>query len=108
MEPAAATTRRPIQIVLLALISAAIVVLSHLPLLRLPYYWDEAGQFVPAALDILQGGHWIPQSVAPNVHPPAVMAYLAAIWRLAGFTPFVTRFAMLLLASLGLPLTFLL
>ncbi len=32
---------------------ALIVFLSHAPLLRLPYYWDELGQFVPAALDHL-------------------------------------------------------
>ena len=86
----------------------AFLLFSHLPLISLPYYWDEAGQFVPAALDILRGGHWIPQSVEPNVHPPAVMAYLAAVWRLAGFHPAITRLAMLWLASFGVFATVLL
>ena len=25
--------------------------MSHFPLLRLPYYWDEAGYYIPAAWD---------------------------------------------------------
>lgn len=80
--------------------------LSHLPFLRLPYYWDEAGQFVPAARDILTFGDWVPVSTVPNIHPPAVMAYLALVWRIAGYTPAATRTAMLLLAALGLLATF--
>jgi Dolichyl-phosphate-mannose-protein mannosyltransferase len=75
--------------------------LLHLPFLSLPYFWDEAAQFVPAARDILYGGTWIPTSTTPNIHPPAVMAYLALIWRLAGQNPLTTRSAMLLLAVLG-------
>jgi 4-amino-4-deoxy-L-arabinose transferase-like glycosyltransferase len=90
------------------LLFALILFLSHIPLLSLPYFWDEAGQFVPAGLDILHGGHWIPQSVKPNIHPPAVMAYLAAAWKLAGFTPVTTRCAMLLVAAFGVLAAFLL
>jgi 4-amino-4-deoxy-L-arabinose transferase-like glycosyltransferase len=86
----------------------AIVYISHLPFLHLPYFWDEAGQFVPAALDIRYDGRWIPQSTVPNTHPPAVMAYLAAAWWLAGYTPVTTRSAMLLLAALALFCAFLL
>jgi 4-amino-4-deoxy-L-arabinose transferase-like glycosyltransferase len=111
MEPAAGKTRRPIRpgaYVVFFLFFAAIVFLSHLPLVSLPYFWDEAGQFIPAARDILAGGHWIPQSVAPNIHPPAVMGYLAGVWRLAGYRPVSTRFAMLLLASFAVLAAFLL
>ncbi|MHB8736043.1 MAG: hypothetical protein ACYC6M_12155, partial [Terriglobales bacterium] len=61
----------PIYLTLLAL---------HAPLLRLPYYWDEAGYFVPAALDILRHGWWVPHSTLPNGHPPLVMAFLALVW----------------------------
>jgi hypothetical protein len=80
------------------LVFAAVIVPSHLWLVRLPYYWDEAGQFIPAALDLLHDGAWVPHSTAPNIHPPALSAYLATIWRAAGFTPVATRLAMLFLA----------
>jgi hypothetical protein len=83
------------------LLLGLVLFLIHLPFLRLPYFWDEAGQFVPAALDLLRFGAWIPHSAAPNIHPPALMAYLAAVWRLAGATPLTTRTAMLLLAFGG-------
>ncbi len=76
--------------------------------MRLPYFWDEAAQFVPAARDILRGAGWIPSSAAPNIHPPGVVAYLALSWRLAGESPFVTRSAMLLLAAFGILSAFLL
>src|SRR3979409_1094067 len=101
MRPAARETRRSIRpgvYVVFFLFFATIVFLSHLPLASLPYFWDEAGQFIPAALDIFHHGLWIPHSTVPNVHPPAVMGYLAAAWRVAGFHPATTRFAMLLLA----------
>jgi len=87
---------------------AALVFLSHLPFLSLPYYWDEAGQFVPAALDILRSGSWIPHSVVPNIHPPLVMGYLAAVWKVGGFHPEMTRAAMLVVASFALLAAFLL
>lgn len=111
MEPVAGNSRRPIRPGVYAvffLFFAAIVFLSHLPLVSLPYFWDEAGQFIPAALDILHGGLWIPHSAEPNIHPPAVMGYLAAVWRLAGYHPVSTRFAMLLLASFAVLAAFLL
>ena len=78
---------------------ALIVFLAHLPYLGLPYFWDELGQFVPAALDILRDGAWIPHSTVPNAHPPGVMAYLALIWRIAGYSIAATRTAMLALAA---------
>jgi 4-amino-4-deoxy-L-arabinose transferase-like glycosyltransferase len=87
---------------------AIVLFLSHAPWLRLPYYWDELGQFVPAALDIFHDGAWIPHSTVPNVHPPAVMAYLAAFWTVAGCSPLSTRVAMLLVASIAVLVAFLL
>jgi 4-amino-4-deoxy-L-arabinose transferase-like glycosyltransferase len=80
----------------------------HLPYLRLPFHWDEVGQFVPAALDILRGGHWVPQRTLPNVHPPGVMAILALVWRIFGFSILSSRLTMLALAALGVALCFLL
>ncbi len=75
--------------------------LLHLPLLRLPYFWDEAGYFVPAARDLLLTGDLIPRTTLSNAHPPLVMLWLALVWKLAGYSPLVTRTAMLLVAASG-------
>jgi Dolichyl-phosphate-mannose-protein mannosyltransferase len=80
----------------------AAVFLLHLPLLRLPYFWDEAGYYIPAARDLLHTGSIVPQSTPSSGHPPLVMAYLAAWWKLIGFTPLVTRSAMVLLSAFAL------
>jgi predicted membrane-bound dolichyl-phosphate-mannose-protein mannosyltransferase len=74
----------------------------HAPLLRLPYFWDEAGYYVPAARDLLLTGSLIPHSTATNAHPPLVLVWLAIWWKLSGYTPAVTRTAMLLVAALAL------
>ena len=81
--------------------------LAHLPWLRLPFFWDEAGYFIPAARDILLTGDPIPTTTLSNAHPPLVMFYLAAVWRLTGtapnaLNPMLTRSAMLVVAALGL------
>src|SRR5437868_8295131 len=78
------------------------VFISHVWLLQLPYFWDEAGYYIPAARDLLITGSLIPHSTVSNAHPPLVMAYLALWWKIAGYTPAVTRSAMLLLASFSL------
>jgi hypothetical protein len=80
----------------------ALLLLTHYPLLRLPFYWDELGQFVPAALDIYHRLAWVPYTTVPNVHPPGVMAYLAAVWRLVGYSVIGTRVAMLCFGAAGL------
>ena len=87
---------------------AVFLILAHGPLLRLPFYWDEVGQFVPASLDLFQRGAWIPVSTVPNVHPPGVMAWLAAFWSVFGYSILGTRVAMLLLATFAALFTFLL
>ena len=76
--------------------------LLHAPLLRLPYFWDEAGYYVPAARDLYLTGTLIPQSTPSNAHPPLVMAWLALAWRVAGYSTLVTRTAMLALAAFSL------
>ncbi len=80
----------------------------HLPLLNLPFFWDEHGQFIPTALDLLRSGAWIAHSTTPNVHPPGVEAYLVLWFKLFGFSIPLTRAAMLVVASFGLLFTFLL
>lgn len=78
------------------------LVALHAPLLRLPYFWDEAGYYVPAARDLLLTGSPIPHSTVSNAHPPLLLAYLALWWKLVGFAPIVTRTAMLLASSFAL------
>jgi 4-amino-4-deoxy-L-arabinose transferase-like glycosyltransferase len=85
---------------ILAVIGAfAIVFVLHYPLLRLPYFWDEAGYYIPAALDFHRSWLLIPQSTLPTGHTPLVMVYLALAWRVFGFSPVVTRAGMILVAA---------
>lgn len=80
----------------------AAVWFAHWPLLRLPYYWDEAGYYIPAAFDFFRRGALIPYSTLSNAHPPLPSICLAAFWKAFGFRPFVTRSAMCLFAALAL------
>ena len=75
---------------------------SHFSLLRLPYYWDEAGYYIPAAWDFYRTGSLIPTSTLTNAHPPLPSIYLALWWKASGFYPEVTREAVLIVAALGL------
>jgi len=79
-----------------------IVFLLHAPLLQLPYFWDEAGYYVPAARDLLLSGSLIPHTTVSNAHPPLVLAWIALWWKLIGFAPVVARSAMLVLAAFSL------
>src|SRR5260221_10827126 len=82
------------QFLLFALFFAGLMLL-HAPLLRLPYFWDEAGYYVPAARDLYLTGTLIPHSTPSNAHPPLVMAWLALAWHVFGYSTLVTRTAML-------------
>ena len=78
------------------------LLLLHVSLLRLPYFWDEAGYYIPAARDLLLTGSLIPHSTPSNAHPPLVMAYLALCWKVAGFSLMATRVSMLAVAAFSL------
>lgn len=80
----------------------AALLLSHFSLLKLPYYWDEAGYFIPAARDIYADASFVPHSTLSNAHPPLVMAYVALAWKLFGFRIEVARVAMLLVSTFAL------
>jgi 4-amino-4-deoxy-L-arabinose transferase-like glycosyltransferase len=69
----------------------AAVYLSHLTLLRLPYFWDEGGYYIPAAWDFFRTGSLIPQTTITNAHPPLPSILLAAWWHLSGFVVSGTR-----------------
>ncbi|MGB9103959.1 MAG: glycosyltransferase family 39 protein, partial [Terriglobales bacterium] len=90
------------QSAILLLLLFAGLILTHFPLLGLPYFWDEAGYYIPAARDLLLSGTLIPTSTMSNAHPPLLMAYLAAAWKMIGYSPLVTRCAILLVAAFTL------
>ena len=75
---------------------------AHASLLRLPYFWDEAGYYIPAARDLLLTGSLIPHSTISNAHPPLVLAYLALAWKIFGYSTLVTRITMLSVAAFSL------
>lgn len=78
------------------------LLLLHSTVLRLPYFWDEAGYYIPATRDLFQTGSLIPHSTPSNAHPPLVMAYLALCWKATTYSPLVTRTAMLGFAAFSL------
>ncbi len=78
------------------------VYVSHFNLLSLPYYWDEAGYYIPAAWDFFRTGSLIPTTTLSNAHPPLPSIYLALWWEASGYLPEVTREAVAIVASLGL------
>ncbi len=100
---AAGIVRAPVlRFTALLLLLFALEVAAHGPLLRLPYYWDEAGYYIPAAFDFFRTGTVIPFSTLTNAHPPGLSLYLAGAWKLFGFAPVTTRVSMCFAAALGL------
>ncbi len=90
------------QHVLLFALFFTLLMLLHAPLLRLPYFWDEAGYYVPAARDLYLTGSLIPHTTISNAHPPLVMSWLALVWRIVGYSTLATRTAMLAAAAFSL------
>jgi hypothetical protein len=84
----------------LFLLFFAAVALSHLTLLRLPYYWDEGGYYIPAALDFFHSGTLIPQFT--NAHPPLPNVILGLLWHVAGYHILATRLLVCAFAAAGL------
>jgi hypothetical protein len=81
----------------------------HAPYWKLPYFWDELGQFVPQTLDLYNEGRFIPVHTMPNVHPPALEALLAIEWTLLrGPSIPASRLLMLAIAAFGVVGSFLL
>ncbi len=100
--------RRTLSHLILFAAFAVFLVTIHLPLLGLPYHWDELGQFVPAARDLYQDGAWVTHSALPNIHPPGVMAAVALGWKALGYSIRSARITMLLIAAAGALFSFLL
>jgi hypothetical protein len=93
---------RPLPIWMIFPVIFMVLYSSHFALLRLPYYWDEAGYYIPAAWDFFRTGSLIPTSTLTNAHPPLPAVYLALWWKCCGYFPEVTREAVLIVASLAL------
>jgi 4-amino-4-deoxy-L-arabinose transferase-like glycosyltransferase len=89
---------------LLWLLLFAAVAVSHLTLLRLPYYWDEGGYYIPAALDFYHHGWLIPQFT--NAHPPLPNILLGTLWHLVGYHILATRLFICAIAAAGLTAIF--
>jgi len=81
-----------------------VVALSHLTLLRLPYYWDEGGYYIPAALDFYHHGWLIPQFT--NAHPPLPNILLGTLWHIVGFHILATRLCVCAIAAAALTAVF--
>jgi hypothetical protein len=60
---------RPL-VLLVFLATFAALLFLHGSLLRLPYFWDEVGYYIPAALDFYRSGLLIPKSTLPTGHTP--------------------------------------
>jgi hypothetical protein len=80
----------------------------HAPLLRLPFFWDEVGLYVPSAYDLVHFHSLVPVTTMDSGHPPLSAAYLALWFAVSGWKPAVARIAMLLLAAFALTNVFLL
>ena len=101
-RPRPAQRRAPLSLPLLfAPVFIAIVAL-HATLLRLPYFWDEGGYYIPAAWDFFRLGTLIPETTMRNAHPPLPSVLLAAWWKIAGFHIPSTRLFICLVTTLAL------
>ncbi len=93
------STRRAYSILLLYALFAAFLFATHFRVLDLPFFWDEAGQFVPQAWDLYTRGLILPESALPNSHPPGLPVLLAATWKVFGYSIPITRGLMLLIGA---------
>ncbi len=93
---------RPVSLWALYPLFFVAVYVAHYSLLRLPYFWDEGGYYIPAALDFFHTGTLIPQSTTTNAHPPVPSILLAAAWHVTGFVISGTRTFMGMVAAAAL------
>jgi 4-amino-4-deoxy-L-arabinose transferase-like glycosyltransferase len=66
----------------------------------LPYFWDEGGYYIPAALDFYHHGWLVPHFT--NAHPPLPNVVLGSLWHLVGFHILATRLIVCAFAAGGL------
>jgi 4-amino-4-deoxy-L-arabinose transferase-like glycosyltransferase len=78
----------------------AAVAVGHATLLTLPYFWDEGGYYIPAALDFYHHTWLVPHFT--NAHPPLPNVVLGTLWHVAGFHILATRLIVCAFAAGGL------
>ncbi len=98
----AAPVEKPLPLWILYPLFFVSIYFSHWPLLRLPYFWDEAGYYIPAALDFFRTGALVPHSTLTNAHPPLPSILLAGWWHLGGGAISGTRTFVAMVAAAGL------
>jgi hypothetical protein len=80
----------------------AVFCLAHISLIRLPFFWDEAGYYIPAARDFFITGSLIPHSTLHTAHTPLLSIVLAIVWKIAGYGIASARLTVLAIACFGL------
>lgn len=100
--------RRAYSILICYAIFAAYLFATHYRLLDLPFFWDEAGQFISQSWDLYTRGLIIPESALPNSHTPGLPILLAFTWKSFGYSIEITRALMLLIGAAYLCAAFLL
>ena len=98
----AAPPNRPLPLWILYPLFFVAVYLAHFTLLRLPWFWDEAGYYIPAALDFYHTGTLIPHSTLTNAHPPLPSILLGWWWHLSGYHIAATRTFLCMVAAAAL------
>lgn len=98
----AAPPERPFPLWILYPLFFTGIYLAHSALLRLPYFWDEAGYYIPAALDFFRTGSLIPHSTLSNAHPPLPSLLLSAWWHIGGTSIQGTRTFLSMVAAAAL------
>lgn len=102
------SSRRAYSILVCYALFAAYLFATHYRLLDLPFFWDEAGQFIPQSWDLFTRGLILPESALPNSHPPGLPILLAFAWKIFGYGIPLTRVLMLLIGAAYLSAAFLL
>jgi 4-amino-4-deoxy-L-arabinose transferase-like glycosyltransferase len=95
----AAPIEKPLPLWILYPLFFVLVYVAHWSLLHLPYFWDEAGYYIPAALDYFRTGSLIPHSTLTNAHPPLPSILLAAWWHVSGLAINGTRTFLCMVAA---------
>ncbi len=98
----AAPPERPLPLWILYPLFFVAVYLTHYSLLRLPWFWDEAGYYIPAAIDFFRTGALIPHSTLTNAHPPLPSILIAGWWRIAGTSIEGTRIFLCMVSAAAL------
>jgi len=98
----AAPPERPLPLWMLYPLFFVGIYLTHYSLLRLPFFWDEAGYYIPAALDFFRTGALVPHSTLTNAHPPLPSILLGAWWHFAGASIEGTRIFLAMIAAAAL------